>query len=306
MAWIESHQELGRHPKARRMARQLNISRPAVVGHLHYLWWWAMDFAQDGDVTDFDGEEIAEAALWDGEPCDFFSALTECGFVDRVQCPVNGEMYILHDWESYAGKLVAHRKANANKQKAWRERQKSDITDTTPGVISNVTVTSPLPLPLRSGATVPNPTQQNQEKTPPTEGPPKKAVQSVKNDAPREEPDAVPESSDSSENNRANSQPKPKRIVFTKPTEPECLEYFILKSHPEYSERFWNYWESVGWKRAGKLMVDWQAAARQWIAEEKSRGTPSGTRSLAVGSNKPGGMTIEDRKNETLAALRAG
>ena len=305
MAWIESHQELGRHPKARRMARQLNISRPAVVGHLHYLWWWAMDFAQDGDVTEFDGEEIAEAALWDGEPMAFLTALTDCGFVDMV-CSADGEAYLLHDWESYAGKLVAHRKANANKQKAWRERQKSDVTEPQPKPISNVTVMSPLPLPLRSGATVPNPTQQYQEKTPPTEGAAQKTVLPVKSIEPVEETAAVSDSSDLPEDNRANSQPKPKRTMFIRPSEPECLEYFILKSHPEHSERFWNYWESVGWKRSGKLMVDWQAAARQWIAEEKTRGASSGSNNLVIRTNKPGGMTIEDRKNETLAALRAG
>lgn len=52
MAWLRSHQELARHPKVKRLSRQLNISLPQAIGHLHLLWWWCMDYAQDGDLTE--------------------------------------------------------------------------------------------------------------------------------------------------------------------------------------------------------------------------------------------------------------
>ena len=62
MAWIESHQALGRHPKLRRLARALNISHPTAVGDLHYLWWFAIDFAQDGSLGRLDAHAFIE--LW--------------------------------------------------------------------------------------------------------------------------------------------------------------------------------------------------------------------------------------------------
>jgi len=54
MAWIESNQEVGRHPKTKKLARLLDISVVTAVGHLHYLWWWALDFAQEGVLTKFE------------------------------------------------------------------------------------------------------------------------------------------------------------------------------------------------------------------------------------------------------------
>jgi len=50
MAWIESNQELARHPKAKKAARMLGISVPAVVGHLHFLWWWCLEYAYSAVV----------------------------------------------------------------------------------------------------------------------------------------------------------------------------------------------------------------------------------------------------------------
>jgi hypothetical protein len=146
MAWIESHQSLGRHPKTRKAARLLSVSRPAMAGHLHYLWWWCLDFAQDGDLSSYDDAEIAEAAEWEDAPHQFIEALIEAGFVtvDRH----------IHDWHDYAGKLIEQRKANAEKQKRWRERNKGG---TEPADNPTITVTSP----LRNGATVPNPTVPN-------------------------------------------------------------------------------------------------------------------------------------------------
>ena len=52
------------HPKTKKLARLLGVSVPTVVGHLHGIWYWALDFAQDGDLHQYDPEEIADAALW--------------------------------------------------------------------------------------------------------------------------------------------------------------------------------------------------------------------------------------------------
>ncbi len=68
MSWFESHQSLGDHPKTIRAAHTLKISTPQLVGHLSYLWWWALDYAQDGSLFTFSAIEIAHAARWKKNP----------------------------------------------------------------------------------------------------------------------------------------------------------------------------------------------------------------------------------------------
>ena len=63
MAWIESHQELARHPKTRKLARRLGVNLPTAIGHLHMFWWWAMDYSKSGDITSFDAIDIADAVV---------------------------------------------------------------------------------------------------------------------------------------------------------------------------------------------------------------------------------------------------
>lgn len=121
MAWIESHQSLGTHPKTRRAARLLGVSVPTLIGHLHLLWHWALDYAQDGDVSIYDPVDISEAALWDGDPALFLSALLDCGpgdsagFFDRVD-----DRLVIHDWWEYAGKLLEQRAFYAERAKRKR------------------------------------------------------------------------------------------------------------------------------------------------------------------------------------------
>lgn len=163
MAWIESHQELARHPKTLRLARLLGVQVAAAIGHLHLLWWWAMSYAQNGDLSRFPDEDLAEAMLWDGEPVLLAEALMGAGFLD------DGRQ--IHDWDEYAGRLVerreAGRKANAERQRKHRERQAQAAKDvatrprnapvTRDGNAARVTVTG-LPDPTGPDRTQPNPT----------------------------------------------------------------------------------------------------------------------------------------------------
>lgn len=139
--WIPSNQELGRHPKTRRAAKQLEVSQPAIIGHLHYLWWWALDFAQVGDLSEFDSAEIAEAAMWDGDPAMFIQALLDVGFLDRDSNV--SETLRLHDWADYGGKMVEEKHRNAQRQQEYRDRKAAQKEAKKPRN-NNVTVTSQL------------------------------------------------------------------------------------------------------------------------------------------------------------------
>lgn len=111
MAWIESHQSLGRHPKLVRLAGKLRIHKAQAIGHLHYLWWWALDYAPKGNVSAFTPAEISAGAEWPGEPGLFHDALRD-GWIDT-----DG---MIHDWWFYAGKLLEQREKDRERKREYR------------------------------------------------------------------------------------------------------------------------------------------------------------------------------------------
>jgi DnaD/phage-associated family protein len=145
VAWIESHQGLAKHPKTLKLARKLNINIAQAIGHLHLFWWWAMEYAQDGDLSHCDPEDIAIAADWPGDAGLFVDSLVDSGFVDRGD---DGNLSI-HDWYEYAGKLIERRIADAERKR--KERKKKDVHKTSAGHpqdverTSDVTLTVPKP-----------------------------------------------------------------------------------------------------------------------------------------------------------------
>ena len=56
---------------------------------------------------------------------------------------------------------------------------------------------------------------------------------------------------------------------FTKPTIDEVKEYIESRHTDVDAERFWNYYESNGWKVGRNPMKDWKACVRTW---ERSSG----------------------------------
>lgn len=103
-AWIESHQTLREHPKIYKLMDLLQISRAEVIGHLHMLWWWAIDYAPRGNLAEFGSQSLAKAADWQKDPDEFVKALQDSGFL------TDGESGLeVHDWLDYCGELIKKR-----------------------------------------------------------------------------------------------------------------------------------------------------------------------------------------------------
>lgn len=128
MAWIESHQSLSRHRKTLRAAKLLRCDRHKLIGHLHELWWWALDNAEpDGRLPGITPGELAEAAGYTKEG--FTDALIEAGFVEVVDSELT-----LHDWYDYAGKLNDRRAVTRQSNRERQQRRRDKQRDTTPPV----------------------------------------------------------------------------------------------------------------------------------------------------------------------------
>ena len=139
MAWFKVNQTLTRHPKLKRLARGLGISEPTAIGHLILLWGWAMDYAPDGDISEFDAEDIAGVAGWDGDADTFIAALLSCGirgdgFLERTE---DGGL-IFHDWEENIGSDLEQRRKAAEKIRKYRAKKKSDLPEACNGVRNGV------------------------------------------------------------------------------------------------------------------------------------------------------------------------
>lgn len=134
MAWIESHQDLRTNPKAKRLARMLDVPLAQAIGHLHMLWWWALDHAFDGDLHRFDAYDVADAAGWDGDADRFVRALIACGprgasgFLDGE--PGDNSTWQLHDWHEFTDAMRSKREAS---EKAHHARWHKNRNEQVPG-----------------------------------------------------------------------------------------------------------------------------------------------------------------------------
>lgn len=155
MAWIELHQSLPGHRKTMRLRRALKIGQAQAIGHLCMLWLWCLDNCPDGDLSLLLDCEIAEAAGYNKKPEDFTAALRDSGFLDE-----NNQV---HDWYSYAGKLIEKRKEDAERKRTSRTQKASrgaDVQRTSSGHPSDVQRMSSVTVP---NTTVPNRTQPKKE-----------------------------------------------------------------------------------------------------------------------------------------------
>ena len=121
MAWIKSDQSLANHPKLILLARELQISKVEALGHLHLLWYWVLEYADDGELKYLD--LIPDACEWSGDQQVFLDALIKYGFIDTTYDPENNfTEYHVHDWLDYSGALYEKRLYNRLKKQESRDK----------------------------------------------------------------------------------------------------------------------------------------------------------------------------------------
>lgn len=119
MSWIESHTNLKRHPKLRKLARLLEVSRREACGLVHFLWYEVFDLGktdrriEKGDVTNIGAEDIATFC---DEPPEQGEKLVEkllaAGFLDK-----KGDRLKVHHWMHFAGRIVKERERNRRRRR---------------------------------------------------------------------------------------------------------------------------------------------------------------------------------------------
>lgn len=114
--WIELHQSVWTHRKTLLLADALDLDPTYAAAHMARLWTWALDNAQDGDLSGLPPRVIAAGAGWTGDPERFVAAVVAAGFLDQV-----GDSLLLHDWHDYAGRLMEQRRLNAERNKRKRQ-----------------------------------------------------------------------------------------------------------------------------------------------------------------------------------------
>jgi len=146
MSWLEAHQSLRDHPKRDRLSELLflgtvpdDVADLASIGILLNLWWWAIDYARDGDLTKFSDRQIAKGCGYVGDSTLLVQSLTDAGFIDKKPRRI-------HDWDEYGGTLIAKKARDAARK---RESRKHAVHGTSGGHLRDGAGTD-LPLKIKS------------------------------------------------------------------------------------------------------------------------------------------------------------
>lgn len=115
MSWFRVEADMPDHPKVRRLARVLGISRREAVGLVTMLWCQVCRFAPDGALVDYSADDVEDLAGWDGEQGALVEALRRAELVDETD-----EGLVVHGWMERA---ESFKKAQAKaRQRADRDK----------------------------------------------------------------------------------------------------------------------------------------------------------------------------------------
>ena len=106
MAWIRSEQGLKNNPKLLKFMEITKLNKLEAIGLLHSFWWWVLSYAEDGDLSKFNGRINMDDIYIE---CDLYESLKLSGFIDSND--------IVHDWLEYALKFLQTKYHSSNPEK---------------------------------------------------------------------------------------------------------------------------------------------------------------------------------------------
>jgi hypothetical protein len=144
------------HPKFRRLQKQLRLPQYAVVGLLEMLWMMTSQYADDGDISKFTSQEIADYCDFEGDADSLVDGLVACRWIDR-----DADSLRIHDWEDHRPSYVEDRI-----RKREERARKRDLSQDCPGQSETVAIALGKSLPSHAmpnhSPTMPCQTKPNQ------------------------------------------------------------------------------------------------------------------------------------------------
>lgn len=117
--WIQLYSNVFKHEKTLMVAEIIGV-KPIIAGsHLIALWLWTIENRITGDLKGMTPGQIALACEYDGDPKIFLNALQTARYIDHD--------FKVHNWERYAGKLIAWREGNRKRMQLDRACKKAGI-----------------------------------------------------------------------------------------------------------------------------------------------------------------------------------
>lgn len=83
------------------------------------LWWWVLDWAQDGDISKYHDIDIADAVNFEGEPRVLMRALIDAGYIVETQ---SGRE--IANWFKIGGQIIESKKKDAERKAEAREKKR--------------------------------------------------------------------------------------------------------------------------------------------------------------------------------------
>ncbi|MEK4113253.1 hypothetical protein MHH92_23585 [Paenibacillus sp. FSL M7-1414] len=147
MLWIKSYVATDRDPKTGKLCRRTGMDRPTAVGALHMFWWWAVDWAPDGDISEIEAADIADVMHFKGDPEELISALNEAGYIEETEA---GRGIV--NWMDIGGKIIQNKEKDAARKAEKREEEKKAKSSSTP--VPKKSKGSPTDIPTKSDAEI--------------------------------------------------------------------------------------------------------------------------------------------------------
>ena len=119
-----------RHRKLVDLAKRLRLRPAYALGVLHALWHSALEQQEDGDLSKWSDEMVADFSGFTGDARQFVRHLVDSGWIDK-------DTRLLHDWLEYAGRYIESKYKTHNPDKLaeiWLKHGKTYLRRTKDGL----------------------------------------------------------------------------------------------------------------------------------------------------------------------------